>query len=154
MIKKFTMVMLVTGLAACGGENSDSSPVTAVEPRLSTCFWNGPYVKENPAANFAYPDTGAAYWTAEYSLPEGATLKLDGDFPYSRYISYNSYRSDGTPADVVAALEKRDPAGWQDSTEAMRLNALFGGYPFVGEVDALGLDETASKTVRRELAAR
>lgn len=102
MIKKFTMVMLVTGLAACGGENSDSSPVTAVEPRLSTCFWNGPYVKENPAANFAYPDTGAAYWTAEYSLPEGATLKLDGDFPYSRYISYNSYRSDGTPADVVA----------------------------------------------------
>lgn len=102
MIKKFTMVMLVTGLAACGGENSDSATVTAAEPRLSTCFWNGPYVKENPAANFAYPDSGAAYWTAEYSLPEGATLKLDGEFPYSRYISYNSYRSDGSPADVIA----------------------------------------------------
>lgn len=65
----------------------------------SDCLWVGPYIKEREGFNFAYPDSGAIYWSAAYRLPEeGAYITLEADFPYSRYMSYNSYRSDTSPA--------------------------------------------------------
>jgi hypothetical protein len=66
------------------------------------CFWVGPYIKEDPKSNIAYPDTGATYWHAGYTLPEGASLKLKGEFPYARYMSLNSYRADASPAYAMA----------------------------------------------------
>jgi hypothetical protein len=87
-------------LAGCG--SSDSTVQNDDLPKGidtdSDCFWVGPYVKENPASNIAYPDTGATYWHAGYTLPEGASLKLNGEFPYARYMSLNSYRGDASPA--------------------------------------------------------
>ena len=79
----------------------------------SDCFWIGPYVKENPGFNFAFPDSGAVYWSAQYRLPEeGAYITLESDYPYSRYISFNSYRDDTTPAQ---ALTDRDIVPETDS---------------------------------------
>lgn len=103
MIKKLLKPIIAVCLSAFGAISSaDEIDLDGeVQSELSTCFWNGPYVKENPEANFLYPDTGAAYWTGEYALPQGATLEVKGDFPYARYISYNSYRRDGSPADVI-----------------------------------------------------
>ena len=58
----------------------------------SDCAWQGPYVKENPAFDFAYLDRGAAYWSVSYVLPEeGAYLTFEADFPYTRYMSFNAY---------------------------------------------------------------
>jgi len=107
MIRASIITSLALGLMACGGDSSSNGVADETETvpnptDINTCFWTGPYIKEIPARNFAYPDTGAAYWSAQYTLPEGATLKLKGDFPYARYISFNSYRSDGTPAHAIS----------------------------------------------------
>jgi hypothetical protein len=82
----------------------------------SDCLWVGPYVKESPAFNFAFPDSGAIYWSAAYRLPEeGSYITLEADFPYSRYMSFNSYRGDATPAqsltdrDIVPELNSVNP---------------------------------------------
>ncbi len=95
--------LITLGLAACGNNSDDE--VTLITPppvETSDCFWQGPYVKENSATNFAFPDTGSAYWSAKYTLPEGAVLRLNGEFPYSRYMSINSYKSDTSPADAIS----------------------------------------------------
>ena len=99
----------VATLAGCGSDDSETSIVSGERDIYSEysddCFWVGPYVKEKPETNFAYPDTGAAYWHAGYTLPEGASLVIKGEFPYARYMSLNSYRLDASPAYKVADNE-------------------------------------------------
>ena len=101
----FSVVMLM----GCSDDELDSSGNPDVEAQKqvtpSPCFWVGPYNIDHPDRNFAYPDTGANYWHAGYILPIGATLKLNGQYPYARYISINSYRADTSPA---SSLTDRD----------------------------------------------
>ena len=88
-------------LSACGDDDDTFTtvvPDSNLPEANNSCFWGGPYSIDNPASNFAYPDTGATYWHAKYNIPEGATLKLNGEFPYARYMSFNSYRQDNSPA--------------------------------------------------------
>lgn len=106
MYKAFNFIaslcLITVGLSACGDNSNDD--VVSIPPPVETsdCFWQGPYVRENPATNFAFPDTGSTYWSAKYTLPEGAILRLKGDFPYARYMSINSYKSDTSPADAIS----------------------------------------------------
>lgn len=99
-----SVCLIALGLSACG--NDDNNQNTSVLPPtpepMSDCFWQGPYVIDNPKTNFAFPDTGSAYWSAKYTLPEGASLRLKGDFPYARYMSINSYRINTSPADAIS----------------------------------------------------
>lgn len=103
--QKLTTHSLVIGsialLTACGSDDKNSSKddqYVSLPELNENCFWGGPYSLDNPASNFAYPDTGATYWHAKYSLPEGAKLTLKGDYPFARYMSFNSYRQDASPA--------------------------------------------------------
>lgn len=57
----------------------------------SNCFWVGPYVKENPVTNIAYPDTGAKYWSTRFVMPPGSKLEFYGRYMHNRYMSFNSY---------------------------------------------------------------
>ena len=69
-------------------------------------------MKENEGFNFAYPDSGAIYWSAAYRLPEeGAYITLEADFPHSRYMSYNSYRADTSPAQSLTDRDIVPEAG-------------------------------------------
>jgi len=69
-------------------------------------------VKEREGFNFAYPDSGAIYWSAAYRLPEeGAYITLEADFPFSRYMSYNSYRADTSPAQSLTDRDIKPEAG-------------------------------------------
>lgn len=84
-------LLLAALLTGCGGSSSSSSsPV----PVAQSCFWGGPYVREVPETNIAYPDTGATYWSARFELPPGASLELHGNFPQGRYMSLTSYDGD------------------------------------------------------------
>jgi len=66
----------------------------------------GPCVKDNQGFNFAYPDTRAVYWSVAYRLPEeGAYITLEADYPLSRYMSYNSYRADTSPAQSLTGRD-------------------------------------------------
>lgn len=95
------LITSISFLTACNDDDNDfatNGPDLDTPEVADSCFWGGPYNIDNPDSNFAYPDTGATYWHAKYNLPEGATLKLNGEFPYARYMSFNSYRKDNSPA--------------------------------------------------------
>lgn len=100
-----TLISTALLLSACGGEKSQSNTTASSDIATSNCFWQGPYSIDNPASNFAYPDSGAIYWSTRYQLPAGATLQLNGKFPHARYMSLNSYQEiAGTyvPVDSIA----------------------------------------------------
>lgn len=60
------------------------------------CFWGGPrgmdYARlPNPQPiqiPNLYPDVGSTYFVAQFKLPEGAYLTIQGDAPYERYFSF------------------------------------------------------------------
>ena len=71
-------------------------------PGPRDCFWlRGPF-SSDPYINVAYPDANVYYWAAVFSMPEGSSLELDGDYPYSRYMSFVSYNEDGKPIESLA----------------------------------------------------
>ena len=65
-------------------------------PGPNDCFWRGP-ISADPYINIAYPDANVYYWAAVFSTPEDATLELNGEYPYSRYMSFFSYNERGKP---------------------------------------------------------
>jgi len=104
------LVLLVTGITGCSQDTIQGTTQDTLSYNNDDCFWVGPYLKENPKTNIAYPDTGATYWHAGYVLPEGAVLNIKGQFPYARYMSLNSYdmtlEENGSPkAAPVHAIE-------------------------------------------------
>lgn len=71
-------------------------------PGPRTCFWARGPVSADPYINVAYPDAATFYWAAVFTIPEGARLHLEGNFPRSRYMSLISYDSQGVPIESVA----------------------------------------------------
>lgn len=66
------------------------------------CFWRrGPY-SADPYLNLAYPDANTMYWGAVFTIPVGAKLRIEGQFPHARYASFISYDSAGVPVESVA----------------------------------------------------
>ena len=71
-------------------------------PGPRSCFWSrGPH-SGDPYINVAYPDSNVFYWAAVFSIPEGARLTLEGDYPHSRYMSFISYDERGRPVESLA----------------------------------------------------
>lgn len=80
-------------------------------PGPRTCFWyRGPH-NADPYINVAYPDEGAFYWSANVTVPPGATLRLKGAFPHSRYMSFVSYRATGQAVESLADYQIAPDAG-------------------------------------------
>ena len=79
----------------------------AQERPLATCFWEGPISTNQPSTrgfdgrNFNFPEESATYWLARFRLPSGSHLRLQGGYPYGRYMSLNAY-SDGNPTDALS----------------------------------------------------
>lgn len=87
--------------------------------KFSDCFWTVGAVNDQKI-NIAYPDAGANYWGAMYTLPDGATLKLKGEFPHARYASAQAYNTLGFVQDAVADFQLNPDAG---STNPFRSGA-------------------------------
>jgi hypothetical protein len=84
-----------------------TSQVIALEsiPGPRDCFWaRGPF-SGDPYINVAYPDANVYYWAAAFSTPEGSTLEITGDYPYSRYMSFFSYDEKGKPIGSLTDYE-------------------------------------------------
>jgi hypothetical protein len=95
-------------LAACvmttPSQASEAPPYGKAEPIPGprTCLWfRGPH-NADPYINVAYPDEGAFYWSAVVSVPKGAKLRLKGQFPHARYMSFVSYRETGQAVESIA----------------------------------------------------
>ena len=95
---------VATALAAAGGLLSllAPSPATASETGynpndlpVASCFWTGPFTRDDPKTNVAFPGTEITYWGAKFVTPPGAELTLKGRFPHARYSSLNAYIENG-----------------------------------------------------------
>ncbi|MFI5662632.1 hypothetical protein [Streptomyces sp. NPDC051684] len=73
------------------GSAAAESQEPATSDSAASCFWTGPFTSDQDKFNYAYVDTGALYWSSNYTLPEGAKLTLDGAYAHARYQSLNSY---------------------------------------------------------------
>lgn len=79
----------------------------------STCFWDIGVVNGG-TINIAYPDAGANYWAAGYTLPAGATLQLHGQYPHARFASVQSYNLLGAGVDALVDYEIDPDQGSQN----------------------------------------
>ena len=71
-------------------------------PGPRDCFWSlGPH-SGDPYINLAYPDSNVYYWASVFTMPEGSELYIDGEYPYSRYMSIISYNARGKPLESLA----------------------------------------------------
>jgi hypothetical protein len=79
-----------------------------------TCFWQGPYPGHDPTGNYQLPfaDTHATYWTAQFTVPAGATVVLNGAYPVARYMALTSYYpANQTPVDGLSDTKIQPDAG-------------------------------------------
>jgi hypothetical protein len=79
-----------------------TAKTTSSIPGARTCFWSRGPVSSDPYINIAYPDAGVFYWSAVFTIPKGAKLELEGEFPHSRYMSFISYNGRGIPQESMA----------------------------------------------------
>mgnify|MGYP006981762966 CR=1 FL=1 len=82
--------------------NNKAETVDMTIPGPRTCFWTRGPVSKDPYINIAYPDAAVFYWSAVFTIPEGAKLHLEGEFPHSRYMSLISYDGRGAPIESLA----------------------------------------------------
>ncbi|RKE23640.1 hypothetical protein [Streptomyces sp. TLI_171] len=102
-----TTVLAPPALATTRGGPADQGRVAA------DCFWFGPTPSlASRAQNYAYPDSGATYWAAMFTLPAGATLTFDGEYAHARYQSLNSYDvANHAPTDALNDVSTNPDAG-------------------------------------------
>src|SRR3954453_2728171 len=118
MRRRFALLVLLAARARVfGASHGTASPRRAVaNPRLATCFWEGPISTRRPTTrgfdgrNFNFPEESATYWLARFGLPSGSHLELDGAYPHGRYMSLNAY-SDGAPTDALSDIAIEPRAG-------------------------------------------
>lgn len=80
-------------------------------PGPRTCFWARGPAGADPYINIAYPDAATFYWAAVFTVPQGAKLQLEGQFPRARYMSLISYDDKGRPVESVADYLIKPKAG-------------------------------------------
>ncbi len=95
--------MLTTTAAVAAALFATTAAATSQPPARAaktfpqtTCFWTNRTASKfdtNPAQNYAFPDSGAVYWSAQITMPAGSSLVLKGRFPHARYESLNSYNA-------------------------------------------------------------
>lgn len=95
-----SLVALLVTTASAQNPIEDSTESAIKGAR--TCFWyRGPF-SADPYINLAYPDANVFYWAANFTVPEGSNLRIEGQFARSRYQSLISYDSAGRPVQSLA----------------------------------------------------
>jgi len=61
--------------------------------------------------NVAYPDDSAQYYTGNYQLIPGTRVRISGEFPHARYMSFNAYDLALRPLDGVSDVRIAPDAG-------------------------------------------
>lgn len=96
---------------------------------METPLWVGPLdINIHPELNILFPDTGAVYWSAKCTIPEGATLELLCKYAHARYISINSYDSvAGVATDALNDTQIiPDPGSENPFLPGAKRNSVYG----------------------------
>jgi hypothetical protein len=69
----------------------------------TTCFWTGEAASRfGIGLNYAFPDSGAVYWSAQITMPVGSWIVFRGRYAHARYQSLNTYNVTSTHAPIDA----------------------------------------------------
>ncbi len=86
-------VAAVSAVSTAGGQGVDTTCMLAL-------------TKSDPATlNIAYPDESATYWVGGYQALPGTRLRIEGEFPHARYMSFNVYDQAQRPIDAIADVQ-------------------------------------------------
>ncbi|MBV9212579.1 MAG: hypothetical protein JOZ25_02925 [Actinobacteria bacterium] len=66
---------------------------------------------EPNTSNTLLLDTNAVYWLVSYQAVPGTRLRVTGEFPHSRYISYNLYDAAARPIDALSDIQIKPDHG-------------------------------------------
>lgn len=104
------------GSPRAGTPSADPAPAPGAEPTprafARSCHW---LVNSDPdLVNIAYPDTAAQYWNAIVPIPPGGELRIRGEFPHARYMSYNVYNATLSSFEGIADVELLPDEGSQN----------------------------------------
>lgn len=105
-ITSITASLVAAAAIAVAAPAAAAKPSTEGPIPQTSCFWTGQIAsKFSPGdreKNYAFPDTGAVYWTAKVTMPEDSKIVFKGEFSHSRYQSLNSYAaSNNAPTDAL-----------------------------------------------------
>lgn len=75
---------------------------------------------EATTTNVLAVDTNAVYWVTGYAAVPGARLRIEGEFPWSRFMGFNLYDAAGRP---IEGLPDRGIAPRRGSTNPYRTGA-------------------------------
>jgi hypothetical protein len=101
-------IVFLAALSCAGSATAATPPSPRDTPdfsgQFSDCFWSVGAINGG-SLNIAYPDAGANYWAALYTVPPGATLRLHGTYPHARYASVQAYNGLGAIQDALADFQ-------------------------------------------------
>jgi hypothetical protein len=66
---------------------------------------------DHTTTNVLALDTNAVYWSTHYVAVPGSRIRIEGEFPYARYISWNVYDAAGRPIDALSDVQLRPDPG-------------------------------------------
>ncbi|MDP9142491.1 MAG: hypothetical protein M3O62_17105 [Pseudomonadota bacterium] len=90
-----------------GGFAADGSLVAGAVAR--DCFWA--VTEEMNYANIFYLEKYANYWISALAIPPGGHIRIRGEFPHSRYMSFNIYSPTFKPIGVLSDIDIHPNAG-------------------------------------------
>jgi hypothetical protein len=98
----------LTGLAALVAALTCPAPTSAQGLDLSCQF---SFTRlDSATTNTLLVDTNAVYWASSYAAVPGTRIRIEGDFPYARYTSWNLYDAQAKPiAGLTDTQIKPDP---------------------------------------------
>src|ERR671914_1174282 len=60
---------------------------------------------DHTTTNVLALDTNAVYWASPYVAAPGSRIRIEGHYPYARYISWNVYDAAGRPIDALSDVQ-------------------------------------------------
>jgi hypothetical protein len=94
------------------------TPLLDPSPLVRDCTWVS---HDDPdLMNIFFPDTAAHYWLGAVAIPPGGKVRIEGEFPHARYMSFNLYDPTLAPFD---SLNDRDIVPDKGHTNPFRSGA-------------------------------
>jgi hypothetical protein len=111
--RKWLVTAAVT-VAALGGAVLAAAAIPGRAGGARTnCFWTQVGASRfGIGADYAFPDSGAVYWTARITMPAGSYVGFRGRFAHARYQSLNAYdAATNAPVDGLDDVDTAPDAG-------------------------------------------
>jgi hypothetical protein len=102
--------LLARALVAATFVGALAAPAAATAQVDKTCELSFARLEPN-TSNTLLLDTNAVYWMVNYQAVPGTRLRVSGEFPHSRYMSFNLYDAGAKPVSALSDVQIAPEAG-------------------------------------------